>query len=43
MGLFTKNDKKEMIDKYLKKNINEDILFDGKKNDDEEDKKDEKD
>ena len=43
MGLFKKNDKKEMIDKYLKKYINEDILFDGKKNDDEEDKKDEKD
>ena len=43
MGLFTKNDKKEMIDKYLKKYINEDILFDGKKNDDEEDKKYEKD
>lgn len=43
MGFFTKNDKKEMIDKYLKKYINEDILFDGKKNDDEEDKKDEKD
>ena len=43
MGLFTKNDKKEMIDKYLKKYINEDILFGGKKNDDEEDKKDEKD
>lgn len=43
MGLFTKNDKKEMIDKYLKKYINEDILFDSKKNDDEEDKNDEKD
>ena len=43
MGLFTKNDKKEMIDKYLKKYINEDILFDGKKNDHEEDKNDEKD
>lgn len=43
MGLFTKNDKKEMIDKYLKKYINEDILFDGKKNDDEEDKNYEKD
>ena len=43
MGLFTKNDSKEMLDKYLKRYINEDILFDGKKNDDEEDKKDEKD
>ena len=43
MGLFTKNDKKEMIDKFLKKYINEDILFDGKKNDDEEDKNYEKD
>ena len=41
MGLFTKNDSKEMLDKYLKKYINEDILFDGKKKDDEdeEDKK----
>ena len=36
MGLFTKNDSKEMLDKYLKKYINEDILFDGKKKDDEE-------
>ena len=41
MGLFTKNESKEMLDKYLKKYINEDILFDGKKKDDdeEEDKK----
>ncbi len=36
MGLFTKNESKEMLDKYLKKYINEDILFDGKKKDDEE-------
>ena len=36
MGLFTKNDSKEILDKYLKKYINEDILFDGKKKDDEE-------
>lgn len=36
MGLFTKNDSKEMLDKYLKKYINEDILFDGKKKDDED-------
>ena len=36
MGLFTKNDSEEMLDKYLKKYINEDILFDGKKKDDEE-------
>ena len=31
MGLFTKNDSREILDKYLKKYINEDILFDGKK------------
>ena len=36
MGLFTKNDSKEMLDKYLKRYINEDILFDGKKKDDED-------
>ena len=36
MGLFTKNESKEMLDKYLKKYINEDILFDGKKKDDED-------
>lgn len=36
MGLFTKNDSREILDKYLKKYINEDILFDGKKKDDEE-------
>ena len=36
MGLFTKNESKEMLDKYLKKYINVDILFDGKKKDDEE-------
>lgn len=35
MGLFTKNDSREILDKYLKKYINEDILFDGKKKDDE--------
>ena len=37
MGLFTKNDSREILDKYLKKYINEDILFDGKKKDDDED------
>ena len=37
MGLFTKNDSREILDKYLKKYINEDILFDGKKKDDEDD------
>ena len=31
MGLFTKNDSREILDKYLKKYINEDILFDGKR------------
>ena len=36
MGLFTKNDSREILDKYLKKYINEDILFDGKKKDDED-------
>ena len=36
MWLFTKNESKEMLDKYLKKYINEDILFDGKKKDDED-------
>ena len=39
MGLFTKNESKEMLDKYLKKYINEDILFDGKKKDDEDEEK----
>ena len=41
MGLFTKNDSREILDKYLKKYINEDILFDGKKKDDDEDEKEE--
>ena len=36
MGLFTKNDSREILDKYLKKYINEDILFDGKKKNDED-------
>ena len=36
MGLFTKNDSREILDKYLKKYINEYILFDGKKKDDED-------
>ena len=41
MGLFTKNDSREILDKYLKKYINEDILFDGKKKDDEDEKEEE--
>ena len=41
MGLFTKNDSREILDKYLKKYINEDILFDGKKKEDEEEKEEE--
>ena len=41
MGLFTKNDSREILDKYLKKYINEDILFDGKKKDDEEEEEEE--
>ena len=42
MGLFTKNDSREILDKYLKKYINEDILFDGKKKDDEDEDEEEK-
>ena len=41
MGLFTKNDSREILDKYLKKYINEDILFDGKKKDDEDEEEEE--
>ena len=41
MGLFTKNDSREILNKYLKKYINEDILFDGKKKDDEDEEENE--